>query len=809
MAKKDAIILSIFKQSFDAFTGDYILTLFNGGLLILASDTDMVSSESTKNLILKYNVNILQTTPSVFQALYVNVEYKEVLGQLRAVLLAAESIPPGLIYNLKRQTDALIFNGYGPSETTIGICYSILEDDDITIGRPIANTQIYILDRYMRRTPIGVTGELCVAGDSVGAGYLNRPELTAEKFIDNPFGPGKLYKTGDLAYWREDGNLVYVGRNDFQVKIRGLRIELGEIENALQTVEGVSQAVVVVRKREDGQQLICAFYTGRELAGATLRAALGQRLPRYMLPHIFIHLKAMPLTSSGKVNRRVLPEVELVAPATETYVPPKGELEKRLAALMEQTLGYSPIGREDHFFELGGDSLKAIEFISKAHKEGVYFPLQYIFDCPSVKSLCDRIKSDDSPRAVYSAEDFAEINALLGRNNQEALVLPLEGEVGDLFLTGGTGFLGIHILADYLEHDCGTAYCLVRGDTQSASEARLVGLLKFYFDGKYLELLGKRIQVICGDLQKEHFGLTDGEYCTLQARVDTVINAAASVKHYGSYSYFREVNVESVRRIIEFCRPAGAKLIHISTLSISGDGFEPAPAEEKRPFSEQSFYIGQSLENVYVRSKFEAEKLVLEAALSGLQATIMRMGNLTNRARDGRFQVNHESNAAARRLRGLIELGMMPDYLMDMGVEFTPVDQAAEAIMTLVRHFTAEQTVFHITNRKTVSLRTLQTYFADLGYPIKAVNEKTFSEALRLTAEQAEKKHIFESFVDDMDANGRLNYNSALRLLSGFTEKCLHDLGFVWGAIGEEYCKKYVDYFCKIGYWEGPICLKQ
>ena len=134
----------------------------------------------------------------------------------------------------------------------------------ITIGKPIANTQIYILDKYLQPVPIGVTGELCIAGDNVGAGYLNRPELTAERFIDNPFGEGKLYRTGDLAYWREDGNLVYVGRNDFQVKIRGLRVELGEIENAISMVEGVIQSAVVVRKNDEGRQLICAFYTGKE-----------------------------------------------------------------------------------------------------------------------------------------------------------------------------------------------------------------------------------------------------------------------------------------------------------------------------------------------------------------------------------------------------------------------------------------------------------------------------------------------------------------------------------------------------------------
>ena len=166
-----------------------------------------------------------------------------------------------------------IINGYGPTETTIVSSYGEVFDIDISIGKPIANTQIYIVDKYMHPTPIGVTGELCIAGDGVGAGYLNRPELTAEKFIDNPFGDGKLYKTGDLAYWREDGNIAYVGRNDFQVKIRGLRIELGEIENAISAVDGIQQSVVVVRKNNEGRQLICAFYTEKSSVDSSVKSS--------------------------------------------------------------------------------------------------------------------------------------------------------------------------------------------------------------------------------------------------------------------------------------------------------------------------------------------------------------------------------------------------------------------------------------------------------------------------------------------------------------------------------------------------------
>lgn len=188
--------------------------------------------------------------------------------------------------------------------------------------------------------PIGVTGGLCIAGAGVGAGYLNRPERTAEKFIDNPFGEGKLYKTGDLAYWREDGNIAYVGRNDFQVKIRGLRIELGEIENAIDGIDGISQAVVVVRKNNEGRQLICAFYTGEEVDAKEIRSHIGKKLPKYMFPHICTHLDSMPLTTSGKVNRKALPEVDLYSIDTSVeYIAPVSGQEKALATAIGTVLG--------------------------------------------------------------------------------------------------------------------------------------------------------------------------------------------------------------------------------------------------------------------------------------------------------------------------------------------------------------------------------------------------------------------------------------------------------------------------------------
>lgn len=1273
---------------------------------------------------------------------------------------------------------------------------------DIHIGKPIANTQIYIVDKFMQLVPIGITGELCIAGDGVGAGYLNRPELTAEKFIDNPFGKGKLYKTGDLAYWREDGNIAYVGRNDFQVKIRGLRIELGEIENAICGIEGISQAVVVVRKNNEGRQLICAFYTGAEIDGKEVRGHISKKLPKYMLPHIITHLDTMPLTTSGKVNRKALPEVDLYSiEASVEYVAPATEREMALTAAIEEILGIEKVGLLDNFFDLGGDSLKAIELISKLDATGYHTETKTIFECDTVGELAEKLTiaeketetfsyegdipatpaqmriytaqemhhdstvynvpyafrvaeldahrlqmavdalvsrheilrtrfenkdgniiqvindsapcmaeklendgigafmrpfdlskapllrvgyygntviidmhhiitdgssmpiflyelnelymgrilqntpipykraavqqqdhtedekywlsvfSDEVPvlelntdlkrgqkqsisgDAIYDAiemdlhkqilikckqlnitpyvfymgafnillskfsgsedivvgmpisgrdskflntigmfvntialrnqpvesktvqtflgevkdnsvnaiahqdypygelvkklnintpgrnplfdvmfayqseqmtdvvfgdekaellpipvttskydftfnvmprdgdvvlmveyctdlfreatirrlaesyqhilqqmlaenkpiseisavsekerqkllfdfnntavdypkdkcihqlfeeqvqktpdkvaviacdkaltyaelhetanriahsliekgiipgdvvafalsrkshliatmfgvlktgaaylpvdpdypqdrvsymlsdsnvkyfitesniaellcnenienpnikmssnslcyciytsgstgkpkavqnvfdyptvgelvaciengdkqtvsfadVDFSEIDKLLAKNTVESISTPIKRDVGNILLAGATGFLGIHILADYLEHDTGTAYCLVRGRDKADSIQRMQELLQFYFGGKYSDM--HRIEIICADLQKDLFGLSQETYNNLLSNVDMVINTAASVKHYGSYQYFYEANVETTKRLIDFCKQSGAKLIHTSTLSVSGnsfgDQFDGYVSETEKHFYESSLYIGQPLENVYARSKFEAEKAVLDAAVEGLQVNIMRMGNLTNRLSDGVFQRNYESNAFLQRVKAILDLGVFPDYLMPLYSEFTPIDEAASAIMTIARHFQSEHTVFHVNSTKVVYMDKLLEYFRALGFKMDIISGSAFAEILRQTALQSGLKYVFETFINDMDENEQLNYDSNIRIENDFTVQYLYALGFEWSDIGIEYLHKYVAHFKKIGY---------
>ncbi|MCI8597638.1 MAG: amino acid adenylation domain-containing protein, partial [Lachnospiraceae bacterium] len=801
------IILSVTTVGFDIFVTESLLPLANGLTILFANEEQATLQSELNALLKKLPADVMQTTPTKMRSLIQDPLACEYLKTLKALILGGEAVDGSLISELRQLTPARIFNIYGPTETTVWSTNGEVESEqDITIGKPIANTQIYIVDKYMRLSPIGTTGELCIAGDGVGAGYLNQPEMTQERFPENPFGKGKLYRTGDLAYWRKDGNLVYVGRNDFQVKIRGLRIELGEIESAICSVSGVLQAVVAVRRQEDGRQVICAFYTeATPVDLADIKRNIQEKLPRYMMPHIFTRLSEMPLTSSGKLNRKGLPEVALdCMESTTEYVSPQGQLEKKLAEIIEQVLDYVPVGRNDDFFDLGGDSLKAIEFVSMAHYEGIYFDLQNVFDYPTVQKLAVCIETGNKLEISFADLDFKNIEPILSKNKMECVSNFQKSEIGNILLTGATGFLGIHILADFLEHDGGTAYCLVRGKDVEESEDRFWNLCSYYFKDKY-QYCG-RIKILCADLQEERFGLSNQEYEELWSKVDTVIHGAASVKHYGSYQYFYEANVESVKGLIQFCFEAKAKLIHISTLSVSGnsfvDHFDGYVNTENINFYEHNLYVGQSLENVYARSKFEAEWEVLKAMHQGLRANIMRMGNLTNRFLDGWFQKNYETNAFLKRVKAVLEMKMFPDYLMELYLEFTPVDEAASALMTIARHFSTEQTVFHLNSPKVVYMDRLDTYFERLGYPLKIVSGERFTDALRKTAEQEGMEFIFETFINDLDSNDRIIYDSKIQIENDFTVQYLKRLGFEWADIDLDYLKKYVTFFQKVGYLE-------
>jgi amino acid adenylation domain-containing protein len=316
---------------------------------------------------------------------------------LELVLVGVESSTESDLYQLERNTPGLqVVNGYGPAETTV---FSTTYPDVVNrsrntpIGRPLANTRIYILDAHGEPVPVGVTGELYIAGAGVARGYLNRPELTAARFLKDPFADdpsARMYRTGDLGRWLAEGNIEFLGRNDFQVKIRGFRIELGEIEARLSEHAEVREAAVLAREDTPGDKRLVAYYTAREqnsVGAETLRAHLAAKLPEYMVPAAYVRLESLPLTPNGKLDRKALPAPEGDAYVMREYEAPQGAIEELLAGIWADLLHRERVGRHDNFFELGGHSLIAVTLVERLARAGVKADVRALFATPTLAAL--------------------------------------------------------------------------------------------------------------------------------------------------------------------------------------------------------------------------------------------------------------------------------------------------------------------------------------------------------------------------------------------------------------------------------------
>ena len=797
-------VVSVNTISFDYFIAETLLPLVHGWTVVIASEEESTHKDLFEELIIKHSVNIIETTPTRLEIYTKNEKEDSYFQQIQLVVTSGEALTEELLKHIRDICDAKVFNPLGPSECSVwnvGGDFKI----DITIGSPIANTQIYILDKNNKPLPIGVPGELCIAGEGVGKGYLNRPELTAEKFVPNPFATeenhhGKImYHTGDLACCRADGEIDYLGRIDTQVKIRGLRIELGEIENVMSGFTGIQLTAVADKRDKNNRQYLVGYYTSnRNIDEKELRNHLSSKLPKYMIPNYFMRLDTMPMTASGKTDRKNLPVPDFTMQERE-YVAPTTEMETNLCKLLGEILHIEKVGVEDDFFEYGGDSLGAIEYVAKAHGMGVEMFLQNVFDYPTVRSLCDFLQGEDKEKVQYKETDFDKYKELFDRN------VIKEGEkfekksLGNVLLTGATGFLGAHILNELMQKETGKIYCLVRSNKADDRRGRLREILKYYFGDRYESEINKRIIPIIGDIEQE--GLSD----EIPADVQTVIHTAASVKHYGSYSYFNRVNTEGTAHVVEYAKKIGAKLIHISTLSVSGnsmaDDFSVYRSDEEKFFHETSLYIGQPLDNVYIHSKFEAERRVYDAMLEGLDAKVIRVGNLTNRVSDYKFQPNYTSNAFLTRVKAILEFGLFPDYLMNLYAEFSPIDKTAEGIIKIAQ-YADKQCVFHLNSNKVIYFERFLVMVHKLGISMDVVSGAEFNRALQETIKQSNTEYIFEAFQNDMDEKGRLVYDSNIRIKNEFTLWFLEKVGFEWNETDMEYISGYIDYFRKIGYLE-------
>jgi amino acid adenylation domain-containing protein len=406
------VMLQLAPVSFDASTLELWGSLLNGGELVLYR-RGVVSLGELGAFLEKRGVSVLWLTAALFHRM-VDEELARLRG-VRQVLAGGEALS---VSHVRRYLEGLpaghrLVNGYGPTENTTFTCCHVMDretllEQTVPIGRPVSNTRVYVLDGERALVPVGVVGELYAGGDGLARGYLNQPELTAEKFVESPFAEGeRLYCTGDLVRWREGGVLEYVGRADRQVKLRGYRIELGEVEHALAAHAGVREAVVLCREDTPGEKRLVAYVVAERAGGVApegLRAQLKERLPEYMLPSAVVLLDELPLTPNGKVDRAALPAPDGERQLGDAYVAPRNELEARIAAIWCEVLGVGQLGVQDNFFDLGGHSLLAMQVVSRIRADlGVDLTLTGLFTRPTVEGLTEQI--DISALATTGADD--------------------------------------------------------------------------------------------------------------------------------------------------------------------------------------------------------------------------------------------------------------------------------------------------------------------------------------------------------------------------------------------------------------------
>ena len=781
-------VLSVTTISFDAALQDIGMAYFNGKTLIVATEEQANNPLDLARLINEQHINMVSGTPSRWQTWLTSPDFCAAIANVKICRAGGEKFSDQLLAQMRSVTKARIFNCYGPTEITVASNNKELTNASfVTVGKPQLNVKEFIVDSNGNELPVGVVGELYIGGRGVARGYNNLNEMTRERFIE--YHGERIYKSGDYAKWLPDGDVVILGRTDHQIKLRGLRIELGEIENVMLRVAGMKKVVILIRKLNDKEHL-CAYYTAdREIAPDALKAEISKSLTQYMVPTAYLQLTEMPMTPNGKTDVKALPEPQLAV--TSAYEAPANDTERTFCEIFADILQMDKVGATDNFFELGGTSLVVTRVIIEADKAGLHVAYGDVFANPTPRQLARLITGDteDETKDAVTGFDYTAINNLLASNNLSMFRKGERQPLGDVLLTGATGYLGIHILYDLIHSDAKNIYCLVRGKTLEAAESRLRTLLFYYFSDSFKQLFGTRLHVVQGDVTSD-FG--EG------LKVDTVFNCAAIVKHFSEGTEIEDVNIGGAQRCVDFCIKTGAKLVHVSTASTRGIWVGEVKSDI---FTEQRLYMGQYLGNKYIYSKFMAERLILNAvALHGLSAKIMRVGNLAARSTDGEFQANFSTNAFMGRIKVYNMLGCCPFAMRNKRVEFSPINEVAHAIVLLATT-PKECTVFHPYNIHGQFLGDVLSELTTVGDGIHFVEQEDFNTAMEAAKDDPQKAKILSSLLAYQDmAHGQKTTDVARD--NDYTTQVLYRLGFAWSPTSWDYVERMLTTIGGFGFFE-------
>jgi amino acid adenylation domain-containing protein/thioester reductase-like protein len=822
--KEGDALLAVTTLSFDIAVLELLLPLTVGARVVIASAEVAADGALLANALADSNATFMQATPASWRSLLEGGwKGKDDL----TILCGGEALTKDLAERLL-ECGAQLWNLYGPTETTIwSAIHQVTSNTNlgisntVPIGRPIANTQIYILDPNLQPVPVGVIGDLYIGGDGVSRGYLHRPELTAERFITNPFDASSvIYKTGDLARHLPDGNIEFLGRSDQQVKVRGFRIETGEIEVALTEHPSVQQAVVVAWKERSSDASLVAYVVPapaeKEAEASQLREFLRVKLPEYMLPSIFVNLESLPLTPNGKVDRKALPQPALVRPDLRApYVAPRTQLEKELAEICAQVLGLEKqngsfaVGVHDNFFDLGGHSLLGTRLVfllrEKYQLDTAQLPLRALFEQPTVANLARIIDVAMKGEVAYASRgNFIQSGQLsLEELNAEALLDPditagdlvyeHVGEPKHILLTGATGFVGAFLLHDLLIKTSSDIHCLLRADDLEQGFLRLKRNLDSY--SLWDDSFAGQIKPILGDLGAPQLGLTDEVFGRLALDIDVIYHNGAMVNFVYPYHAHKASNVLGTQEVLRLASRVRLKPVHfVSTLSILYSG----EINDGRIFKEDVDLdqVGAPFGG-YAQSKWVAEKLVAQAGRRGIPYAIYRPGLVSGHSVSGAWNTD---NLISSMTRACILLGSVPT--LDVMVNIVPVDFVSSAIVQLSKNQGNFGKVYHLDNPEPLHFSKLADWMTSQGFNARKVSfdewrAELFRQSVSIASdgwesylpliEEVEEKQVF---MPDFDLTNTLTG--------------LNGSGILCHPVNDRLFSAYLKYFTPNGFPEIP-----
>ncbi|GJD22779.1 amino acid adenylation participated protein like [Rivularia sp. IAM M-261] len=794
-------VLAATSICFDLSVFEVFVTLCLGGKVILAKNLlDINSLDAAKE------ITLINTVPSVIAEL---LRIGDIPAQVMTVNLAGEPIQNSIVQKLYEYTNVqYVYNLYGPSEDTTYSTFTLLEKkitESPSIGRPISNTQIYILDSEIQPVSIGVPGELYIGGHGLARGYLNRQELTREKFIQNPFCDSqteRLYKTGDLARYRNNGNIEYLGRIDNQVKVRGFRIELGEIEAVLNTHPQIRQSIVIATEDNTGNKRLVAYVVKDEsITSQELRQFLREKLPNYMAPSAFVILDTLPLTPNGKVDRKALPKPDGVERENEC-VAPRTETEKIIANIFAEVLGVKNVGIHDNFFQLGGHSLLATQLVFSVRQTfQVDLPVRYLLEEPTVTELANAIDAILQKRTYVKVIQDLNTEAVLDPAIQPHLPIKYVLKPSSIFLTGATGFLGTYLLYELLEKTSADIYCLVRSTDAQSGKQKLKNKLESYL--LWNEKFSSRIIPVIGELSAKLLGLSIQQFNHLAHHIDVIYHNGAWVNHIYNYSTLKPINVLGTQEVLRLASEIKVKPVHfISTIGVfSSEAYSEIELIQESDIPDTPD-TNPGLGNGYVQSKWVAEKLIIESRRRGLPVSIYRPGLIIGHSQTG---ISNTNDLFSRMIKGFIELGMVP--ITNSLLSLIPVDFVSQAIFEISLHKESLGKAFHLINPNPTGAKNMFQWIESLGYPLKEVSLEQWVSELISHPENPLHPYFFDfqsQLAQEKEPLQKYHARSNQKIDCQNTLKSLAGTDIVIPTVNAKILKTYFSYFISNGFLNVP-----